>query len=760
MSKLYGNADGDVYSDDPLAVDHINVTDAARNVEDAGLQLERNTSLAVPSFPNVLLSFIKDENTLEGYRDVGATDEAALKNALANVPADSFLVLPKRTIEATSWPLVTRTTPLKMYSDDPDRTILKGPATVGSDVFFMEAQAAVSVEGVGFERWKSGTNDSLAGGVFRINNSSNIDLFELRGVKATDVGYFVKGLNANNSIVTRIGLYDVEVETTAYFAIHIITSFDGLDAHNVKLRTVKRRAFLVGEDDYTRQVNNAWTNYDLKRVWIEDVTETLSSGGRAIATNGLQLYGTYCNIDGLYVDNVWNSFASTDALSTDQEGVYFKMLYLNLTNFLIKDGGGREGMLAIKGRLVGETDAPQGHTYSISNGKIINTRGALRGHLVGAFIGNERGTLENVDVYNMYGPAFATLEAPLNDVGMVNCNAYDTAYDRAFDINITGRNFRLINPTVEGVVPQTLSNVAQGIRLFGKVPDVLEVDSGTAQAGTSITITLRAGASATDDIYRRYQVRITGGTGSGQYRRIATYNATTKVATVDEVWDTNPDNTSTYVVEGPYPSAFLIENPHIKDLDSTDTTVETAAILIKPHKGINGLRVLGGMVQDANRGIYLSASGTVGGGLTNATLSEYIEILLPNSVDVAAGNIWGVSSGATPTTLVIRNATPRNLLGVVISGVNPSVGYKHGNIFRVTNAGAVTMTGLANMLNGEEVTLVFTDANTTLDHSASFRLEGATDYGAGGVGTGVPANTVMKFAMTDNVIYEVSRRNT
>ena len=71
-------------------------------------------------------------------------------------------------------------------------------------------------------------------------------------------------------------------------------------------------------------------------------------------------------------------------------------------------------------------------------------------------------------------------------------------------------------------------------------------DSGTAQAGTSTTITLKATASATDDIYNGMYVNITGGTGSGQTRLIEDYNGTTKVATVGEAFTVTPDGTSTY----------------------------------------------------------------------------------------------------------------------------------------------------------------------------------------------------------------------
>ena len=73
------------------------------------------------------------------------------------------------------------------------------------------------------------------------------------------------------------------------------------------------------------------------------------------------------------------------------------------------------------------------------------------------------------------------------------------------------------------------------------------VVTGTAQAGsTSTTIVLASGASAVDDFYNNMYVTITGGTGSGQVRRITDYVGSTKVVTVDSAWTTTPDATSTY----------------------------------------------------------------------------------------------------------------------------------------------------------------------------------------------------------------------
>lgn len=75
-------------------------------------------------------------------------------------------------------------------------------------------------------------------------------------------------------------------------------------------------------------------------------------------------------------------------------------------------------------------------------------------------------------------------------------------------------------------------------------------ESGTAQAGGASTITLRSGASATNDYYKDQVVFVVTGTGAGQTNRITGYVGSTKVATVGTAWATQPDATSTYLVLG------------------------------------------------------------------------------------------------------------------------------------------------------------------------------------------------------------------
>ena len=81
-----------------------------------------------------------------------------------------------------------------------------------------------------------------------------------------------------------------------------------------------------------------------------------------------------------------------------------------------------------------------------------------------------------------------------------------------------------------------------------KVKRGTSANSGTAQAGAASTITLAAGASASDDAYNDHVIYIASGAGANQWRKITDYNGTTKVATVSPAWTTQPDNTSAYVV--------------------------------------------------------------------------------------------------------------------------------------------------------------------------------------------------------------------
>jgi len=81
---------------------------------------------------------------------------------------------------------------------------------------------------------------------------------------------------------------------------------------------------------------------------------------------------------------------------------------------------------------------------------------------------------------------------------------------------------------------------------------ILLVASGTATSGAAKTLT-DTGAAWGVNSWKGYTVQITGGTGSGQTKHIA--SNTTTVLTVDGNWKTNPDSTSTYQIYWGAPSS-------------------------------------------------------------------------------------------------------------------------------------------------------------------------------------------------------------
>lgn len=75
-------------------------------------------------------------------------------------------------------------------------------------------------------------------------------------------------------------------------------------------------------------------------------------------------------------------------------------------------------------------------------------------------------------------------------------------------------------------------------------------ETGTAQAGAASSITLRSGSSANNNQFLNQAIFILSGTGAGQTNRITGYTGSSKIATVETTWVTNPDATSVYFVLG------------------------------------------------------------------------------------------------------------------------------------------------------------------------------------------------------------------
>jgi hypothetical protein len=98
-----------------------------------------------------------------------------------------------------------------------------------------------------------------------------------------------------------------------------------------------------------------------------------------------------------------------------------------------------------------------------------------------------------------------------------------------------------------GTPPSNTSIVVGSTSAASATVDHYSHRTGNAVSATANTITLQSVASANANGYISNPfIYITSGTGNGQRRIIASYNATSQIVTVDHNWDTTPDTTSIY----------------------------------------------------------------------------------------------------------------------------------------------------------------------------------------------------------------------
>lgn len=121
----------------------------------------------------------------------------------------------------------------------------------------------------------------------------------------------------------------------------------------------------------------------------------------------------------------------------------------------------------------------------------------------------------------------------------------------AASVNQTGDSFARLGAPAGASVSADIAAVKSDTGAI-KLADV--VRQATATAGAASSITLDAGASATNSIYNLNIITITSGTGAGQSRLISAYVGATQVASVTPNWTTNPDNTSVFSI-APFGSA-------------------------------------------------------------------------------------------------------------------------------------------------------------------------------------------------------------
>lgn len=166
---------------------------------------------------------------------------------------------------------------------------------------------------------------------------------------------------------------------------------------------------------------------------------------------------------------------------------------------------------------------------------------------------------ENDTTEQIGGAIDLTVKLEFYDVGAAVQVVSSDSGDTTQTVTITSRdasgNIVAMAPTLSGRTPVAPTGTPE--RLLKAVKSatcagVVAVEAavaeraGTAAAGGAASLTLDAGASASNDYYNGMVCRITAGTNQYGINQVIDYDGTTKVCTMAFPWDTPTDGTSQF----------------------------------------------------------------------------------------------------------------------------------------------------------------------------------------------------------------------
>lgn len=315
--------------------------------------------------------------------------------------------------------------------------------------------------------------------------------------------------------------------------------------------------------------------------------------------------------------------------------------------------GIENGLSGVHLRFFGTTSSTQALLRFEANSAVSETPGSL---WTSSFYGRiSAGTVTNVSSVNMIVEEYSSTPTLQNTT--------------AVSKTLTGVLTRFIKTMIaEYVVGTSSGRLVPGIRLdfsSGVAVDLTIFVAGvqleksrevlrasTAQAGGASTITLDAGASSTDSFYNTRKVLIRSGTGVGQIKTITGYVGSTKVATVDTAWSTQPDATSLFSVYSPFVTEDAASSfyPTVTVAATRSTDLFEASEFSTWFTGLASSE--GTLVAEAVSALYRDATQTGSPrviALNDGTTQNDVRIIKSASSDLAQGQVF--SSNVAQTTL-------------------------------------------------------------------------------------------------------------
>lgn len=322
--------------------------------------------------------------------------------------------------------------------------------------------------------------------------------------------------------------------------------------------------------------------------------------------------------------------------------------------------------------------------------------------------------------------------------------------------------------TAEGQMRQIVSNTGNTLTwtTAGTAPDatsrymIIGFDSGVASSGGSTTLTDSSKSWSTNR-WSNYMIRILSGTGRGQTRIISS-NTSTQI-TVQNAWDTNPDNTSVYTIQG----------------DTNKLYMFTGGIAAIPIYNMDSF--VNSFGQQTDWGIARNASATVAGhqpvaitSLANATTTATVTTAHPHQFRVgdlvtvrgatdANFNVSGVAIATVPSATTFTYTMSGTPASTTITGsqstttltdlsknwtVNEHAGrLVYMNTVAITAATGVTTGQIMRISSNTATTLTFAAAGTAPANGISrYSICDASALGVldFGVATGTHSTTTIQ----------------
>ncbi len=166
-------------------------------------------------------------------------------------------------------------------------------------------------------------------------------------------------------------------------------------------------------------------------------------------------------------------------------------------------------------------------------------------------------------------------------------NSVESTISHSFQIEA------LVDAIWDEILTGATHNIANSAGRRVREIGAFAIHSGTAQAGTSNSITLAATADANDGVYNRNLIVLVDNTGVGQTRTIVDYDGSTKVAVIDRDWRISPDATTTYQIV-PDDTPLTVDHGKAQAGTSTTITLRSYASAVDDNYLCNIIAIIAG----------------------------------------------------------------------------------------------------------------------------------------------------------------------